>query len=71
MACGITSADCRGFKAVGEIPYPMKEQLIPTLLLVGLGFIVSGCALISGKLALIASGLVFVFTAWALIRAGR
>jgi hypothetical protein len=48
-----------------------NDTVIPTLLIAGFCFVVGGAALISAKLALVAAGVVFLLTAWSLVRAGR
>lgn len=48
-----------------------NENIIPTLLIVGFVFVVGGLALLSAKAALVAAGIVFLVTAWSLLRRGR
>lgn len=79
MASGSISAACPAPSAVGKpprcTPLPFllmqNENIIPTLLIVGFVFVVGGLALLSAKAALVAAGLVFLVTAWSLLRGGR
>ena len=48
-----------------------NENVIPTLLIVGFVLVVGGLALLSAKAALVAAGVVFLITAWSLLRGSR
>lgn len=74
MANGSISAAYPVRSVVGDSsPFLLmqNENVIPTLLIVGFVFVVGGLALLSAKAALVAAGIVFLVTAWSLLRGGR